>query len=221
MPPIKKVTIYGERCSGTNYLEELLINNFDVEIVWDHGWKHFFGFADLNKENSQDVLFIGIVRNIFDWINSLYTFNWHIPKYLINRRKFLNSEFFSIDKRDGLENMKDRNMLTGERYKNIFELRSTKNQFLIEQMPGLVQNYLLFTYEDLTNNFEDVMNRIKEKGLVVKRDICFPINVTYYKKKTDRQFVKKKYNIFSKDTILSNLPSTNYEEILYPNFPDI
>ena len=41
---IKKVTIYGERCSETNYLEQLLINNFDIDITWKYGWKHFFGF---------------------------------------------------------------------------------------------------------------------------------------------------------------------------------
>ena len=43
-PVIKKVTIYGERCSGTNYLEELIVSNFDVKITWEYGWKHFFGF---------------------------------------------------------------------------------------------------------------------------------------------------------------------------------
>lgn len=31
---IKYITIYGERCSGTNYLEELINLNFDVEITW-------------------------------------------------------------------------------------------------------------------------------------------------------------------------------------------
>ena len=56
---IKQVTIYGERCSGTNYLEQLLLSNFEVEITWEYGWKHFFGHADLS--NSDDVLFIGIV----------------------------------------------------------------------------------------------------------------------------------------------------------------
>ena len=34
---IKKVTIYGERCSETNYLEQLLINNFDIDITWKYG----------------------------------------------------------------------------------------------------------------------------------------------------------------------------------------
>ena len=29
---LKKLTIYGERCSGTNYLENLINLNFDVNI---------------------------------------------------------------------------------------------------------------------------------------------------------------------------------------------
>ena len=74
---MKKITIYGERCSGTNYLEELLLLNFEVEIIWDYGWKHFFGFNDLN--NSDDVLFIGIIRNIYDWINSFFREKHHLP----------------------------------------------------------------------------------------------------------------------------------------------
>ena len=38
---ISKVQIYGERCSGTNYLESLIKLNFNVEITWLYGWKHF------------------------------------------------------------------------------------------------------------------------------------------------------------------------------------
>ena len=40
---LKNVVIYGERCSGTNYLEELLSLNFEVSwIEHKYGWKHFF-----------------------------------------------------------------------------------------------------------------------------------------------------------------------------------
>ena len=39
---MKQVTIYGERCSGTNYLQQLLLLNFNVEITWVCGWKHFY-----------------------------------------------------------------------------------------------------------------------------------------------------------------------------------
>ena len=39
------------------------------------------------------------------------------------------------------EIMSDRNIDTGERYKNIYELRLVKNKYLIEKMPKLVKNY--------------------------------------------------------------------------------
>lgn len=34
-----KFTIYGERCSGTNFLEEIMLANFDIVVTWDYGWK--------------------------------------------------------------------------------------------------------------------------------------------------------------------------------------
>jgi hypothetical protein len=77
---IKKFTIYGERCSGTNYLENLVLENFDVELTREYGSKHFFGFSDLS--GSDDTLFIGIVRNPYDWFNSLYTYKHHLPQQM-------------------------------------------------------------------------------------------------------------------------------------------
>ena len=93
---MRKVKIYGERCSGTNYLQELLMYNFDVEIVNEYGWKHFFGFDDLS--NSDDVLFIGIVRNLEDWINSLSRDKYHLPNEVTQSLDtYLNGPFYSID----------------------------------------------------------------------------------------------------------------------------
>ena len=63
---LNKFTIYGERCSGTTYLEQIINLNFKADITWEYGWKHFFGFHDLT--NSDDTLFICIVRNPYDWI---------------------------------------------------------------------------------------------------------------------------------------------------------
>ena len=45
---IKKFTIYGERCSGTNYLENLILVNFDVNLTWEYGWKHFLVLMKLS-----------------------------------------------------------------------------------------------------------------------------------------------------------------------------
>ena len=209
---MKKVTIYGERCSGTNYLEELLLLNFDVEIVWDYGWKHFFGFNDLT--NSDDILFIGIIRNLEDWINSLYREKHHLPTHLTeNIDTFLTNIFYSII---GDELMTDRNIDTGERYKNIYELRLVKNKYLIEKMPKLVKNYCLITYDDLVDSFLDIMNMLKNSGLKIKDSIDFPLNVKYFKKEKDILF-KKKENIIQKEKIIiENEELKIYEKLLFP-----
>jgi hypothetical protein len=218
---MKKVTIYGERCSGTNYLEELLLLNFDVEIVWDYGWKHFFGFNDLT--NSDDTLFIGIIRNLEDWINSLYREKHHVPTHLTeNIDIFLTNTFYSV-KRDpmthqntGDEIMSDRNIDTGERYKNIYELRLVKNKYLIEKMPNLVKNYCLITYDDLVDSFLDVMNKLKNCGLKIKDDINFPLNVYYFKKNKEILFQKKENIIQKEKIIIENEELKFYEKILFP-----
>jgi hypothetical protein len=214
---LKKVTIYGERCSGTNYLEELLTSNFDVEIVWDYGWKHFFGFNDLT--NSDDVLFIGIIRNINDWINSFYKNPHHLPHHLlVNEETFLNEEIYSIDY-SNYEIMNDRNMESNqkEKYKNIFELRHIKNKFLYETMHKKVKNYLLITYDNLIENFVDVMNQIKNCNLQVKCNIEFPINVKYYKKHKEQEYIKKEENkpIISHEKIIKKA-NLYYEKQLFP-----
>ena len=199
----KFVTIYGERCSGTNYLEALLTSNYDVDVCWKYGWKHFFGFTDLS--NSDDTLFIGIIRNPYDWINSLYREQHHLPKHFRNIDNFLNAEFYSRDA-SGNEIMSDRNIYTKERYKNIFEMRTTKFKFLTEAMPSLVKNYLLITYDDLLNTFNNTINKIKDKGLIVKSGINYPVNIEYYKKKKHIKFEKNnKINYISSDKIINRL----------------
>jgi hypothetical protein len=60
---IKRFIIYGERCSGTNYLQDLIEINFDVETTWDYGWKHFFGFNDVSKSDDT-LLFVLFVTRI-------------------------------------------------------------------------------------------------------------------------------------------------------------
>lgn len=211
---LKKVTIFGERCSGTNYLEQLLITNFDVEIIWDYGWKHFFGFCDLN--NSDDVLFIGIVRNLPDWINSLYNTPYHLPVELIeNIDTYLNKPFYSVTD-DGVIMTNDINIETNEIYKNIFELRHVKNKYLVEKMPLLVNNYLLITYDELIYNFNVIMNKIKNGGLQVKNNIEFPINYIYYKNNEEIVFQKQQYDAID-NKIIFEKANLFYEKILFPN----
>lgn len=41
-----KFTIFGERCSGTNFLEKAILENFELEMTNEYGWKHFWGYSD-------------------------------------------------------------------------------------------------------------------------------------------------------------------------------
>ena len=92
---ITKFTILGERRSGTNFLEECILKNFDINLTWEYGWKHFFGFN--TYENSDDTLFIAIVRDPHTWMNSLYRKPFHLQKNLRkNIHNFLNDEFWSF-----------------------------------------------------------------------------------------------------------------------------
>ena len=214
---INKVTIYGERCSGTNYLEQLLITNFDIEITWQYGWKHFFGFD--NYTDSDNILFIGIVRNLVDWINSFFVNQYHIL-HLSCKENFLNSEFYSVYDNNE-ENLCDRNMYTKKRYINIFDMRHTKNKYLVEDIPKLVKKYLLITYDELIENFGDTMNKIKNMNLPVKNmnlpvknNIDFPLNIKYYKNYVETPYVKQKYNNIPEDIIIKKA-NMYYENILF------
>jgi hypothetical protein len=180
---IKRFIIYGERCSGTNYLQELIELNFDVETTWDYGWKHFFGFNDVSK--SDNTLFVCIVRDPYTWINSMYRIPHHITHTIRgNPHKFLNNEIFSFDdhnenRDETKEKMEDRHIYTNERYKNIFELRYTKLHYLTKDLPAKVKHYIFIRYEDLLYDFDNTMNRLKKTGLKVKPNIVFPINTKY------------------------------------------
>lgn len=203
---LKKYTIYGERCSGTNYLENIMDINFDAEIQpHKYGWKHFFGFQNDALKNSDETLFICIVRNLSDWINSFYREKHHLPlKYKTNLTEkemideFLNKEIWSIhhdENGNGLleqEILADRNIYTGERYKNIFELRHTKIKWMIEDLPNKVKNSIFIKYEDLINDLENTLLKIKNKGLLVKEDINFPLNISTTVIKSTGEVLTKK-----------------------------
>ena len=182
--------IFGERCSGNNLLESTLLLNFHTKRRGDRDTyikRHFFGFDDL--DNMDDCLFICIVRDPVNWINSLYRSPHFISKELYtDPKKFVTEEFCSWDLKsengegsytiikptDGVEmkvyreNLKDRNIYTKERYKNVFEMRHTKLKYMIDDLPKLVKNYLLIKYEDLVDDFENTMKRIESAGLTPK-----------------------------------------------------
>ena len=196
---IKHFKIYGERCSGTNYLENILKLNFKITNSDNsYGHKHFFGKE--TYENSDDTLFVGIIRNPHTWINSLYKTPWHLAYMCCrNKHSFLNKEIYSMHpaknrKHNSLniinkkklrmssEIMSDRNIYTNERYKNIFELRYTKYKYLTEDLPNKVKNYIFIKYEDLRDDFINTLNKFNKFNLQKTKE--YPVNTSKYKNTT-------------------------------------
>jgi hypothetical protein len=53
---------------------------------------------------------------------------------------------------------------------------------MIEDLPKKINNYILIRYEDLIDDFENTLLKIKNMGLKIKDNINFPLNTTNYKK---------------------------------------
>jgi hypothetical protein len=91
---------------------------------------------------------------------------------------------------------KDLNYLNGKKYKNIFELRRVKNNFLTNVMPNKVDNYILINYEDLLYNYNKTLQLIKDKFNLIQKSHEF-IKIKKYKKSDTYNFVKQRAITFS------------------------
>lgn len=188
---IRKVQIFGERCSGTNYLDNLMHINFNVTTIKHH----FFGHHKLLNKNTKGsnlypkILFICIVRNPVDWINSLYRQKHLLPKELCTNDCFLNDKFYSVStiidnvRKEYKENLikDDLSIYTGDKYENIFDLRYTKLKFIITHVKKIVKNFIFVRHEDFLENFDETMKKIQRFNLELKQPKQFPINTNQYK----------------------------------------
>ena len=86
---------------------------------------------------------------------------------------------------------------------------------MLEDLPNKVKNCIFIRYEDLINDFDKTILKIKDKGLEVKKNINFPLNTNIYKNTNNTKFEKTENDI-SCEFILSNsnlIPL--YEKIIY------
>ncbi len=73
------IQIFGLRCSGTNYLNSLVIKNYrDVQIVSFLGHKHLWQ-AELKSRRKKPDIVIVISRNPYDWLRSIHREPHHCP----------------------------------------------------------------------------------------------------------------------------------------------
>ncbi len=163
-------TIYGERCSGTNWLQQSIETSMNIPVTWRFGWKHFPGHNSL--EASSDCLFLCIVRNPYDWLASLFQSPHHLAMHLrCDFSTFLTDEFYSWydeqghiqEKKFGTEIMADRHIKENRRYRNILELRNVKNSFFLESLPRKVKNHYVVSYDLMKIEHAAVLEDISQQ----------------------------------------------------------
>jgi hypothetical protein len=168
-----------------------------MEITWKYGWKHFFGhynFRDLALDSDiNQTLFIGIIRNPIEWLDSLYKQLHHIPlDNRISPEALLLNEHYSIDNNNN-EIIEDRSIITKEKYKNIFELRKVKNDYLIYHLKKKIKKYILIRYKDLKNNYDEVLSYIENTFNLTRINKNLPfIEIINYKGDKNKILYEKK-----------------------------
>jgi hypothetical protein len=217
---IKNIKIFGERNSGTNYLEQLLDKNIqEVDIFSSYykggsGWKHGFPkkelFSDPNK-----VLFIFIIRDFDSWIKSMFTNPYHYKKPN-NIYEFLTNKLV-ID-----ENRKDHDVNVYENEKqNIIDLRYSKiesylnfyinaNNAIIINLNYLQDNYknfIIFLNEKykikIIDNIQPIINHTKdEKNNNCNREYNLDIPRNINKNIVIEEFVNNLHLNYSKQVIV-------------------
>lgn len=202
MKKISFIRVFGERCSGTNYLESLLINN--VAFCSDKkslksgvfGYKHWFfnNWDDLAR--SDDTLFLVIFRNPVNWLSSLNKTPFHCSPSLHNLSfsEFIRAEWSciwddvaNVDKTNpkyGTEMMHERDPSTGKRFSNVLELRKAKLLNWLK-MASYTTNIAYLSYEELLKSPESYLPTILER---------FNVSVKEFKNTNSyRGFGKKVY----------------------------
>lgn len=160
--PINQYHILGERHSGTNYFNYIISNNVMVDLETRFGHKHWIGSGCRWEEflTAQNVLFVGIVRDFYDWIGGMN----HLPHHLLLSTPTLHSlltERF-ISWHDDYPVQNERNYITQKFYDNVFEARDMKNQFLYHYLPFLVDNFIIIKYETFVFHHREIISFIKD-----------------------------------------------------------
>ena len=136
-PDVAKFTVRGLRSSGTNFVEQIIKRNTNLSFT-DTGWKHGFNF-----EGGVDhkILVVIPFRHWQPWVLSMYRKPWHASDLMhkLPFSEFIRSPWdtFVGGSLPDAHPMKcvplqsDRHPISGQRFRNLIELRNVKHKFLL------------------------------------------------------------------------------------------
>lgn len=209
---ISKFFVIGERCSGTNYLDCLILNNTSLKNS-PLGHKHFPPWYNLGQENYQgdpryyhfegteNHLFIVIFRNPYDWLRSFHLKPWHSKKYLKNLRfsKFIRSTWEVEMDKFLIDEMPINPYLdltaNGTPFENVIALRIAKIENMLE-IKNRASNVIYVNYETIRDYPEEFLNEISTLYSIQLKTPFSPIDKY---KTTKNEYKPKKYAPISTD----------------------
>ncbi|MEM1282608.1 MAG: hypothetical protein AAGG81_03560, partial [Chlamydiota bacterium] len=216
---IKQVKVFGERCSGTNFLNALIDVNFpEQQMCYDknYGPKHFLCWfvdhpfekninAKYKKKSfqfnaSSKCLFVVVVRNPYDWLRSFFNKPHEVHHSLLNKgfSHFLRSEWRHWNGGPGRK-IDNYNPWTKKPFSNVLDLRKYKILNYLT-LGRIVDNYLFVRYEDVRENPNGFVDFIAENYSLVKEKDFIPI--TTYKGCNKTTYTQTKYFSFSEKDLL-------------------
>lgn len=227
MSAIRRIQIKGERCSGTSFLEALIRSNIaEVRLSSDFGWKHFFIRNEI--VNVDDCLFIVIYRDPFDWLRSIHRTPFHTAPSLrnISFSEFIRKEWHCVwnedakiapdDPRYGQEMMFERDLNTGNRFKNVLKLRTAK-LLDFEAIRDKAPHAYYIRYEDLAAAPEKFVQELSDNHELKRAPDFHPV-MSYRGQGTETYKPKRYRKISNADQafIRSNLLLDLERRIGYP-----
>lgn len=209
---LKYVQIFGERCSGTNYIERLVRSNFDIQITSDYGFKHWFVpdvsprsapniTTDLEQRrplsDSSDTLFLFVFRNPYDWLRSCFGKPHHSHgSSFKDFGEFLRCKWTSGDTVQRCAYWR-KDPQYGyywiEEADSILHLRKLKISHFFE-IQKLVNSYAVIRYEDYLRDPQEILNLAQGFHIAHKEEI---VDIKSYKGKGEETFSRSTYLPFS------------------------
>ncbi|MEM6363065.1 MAG: hypothetical protein AAF539_16530 [Planctomycetota bacterium] len=132
-----RIQLFGQRGSGTNFLQKLIeLNVPTLSVGFDFGYKHNLPVG--LERMGRDVQVCVITRNPYDWVRSLHRQPWHVAESMrsLDMDDFLRHPWHCVyddqsgikpdDEKFGTEMMFERNPTTGLRYCNALAMRSDR-----------------------------------------------------------------------------------------------
>ena len=88
--------------------------------------------------------------------------------------------------------MEDRSWVTGERYRNLLDMRRQKLAYFETELPKQTSHFMVIQYEDLCDNYDEVLNQIQTRLGLVRRKPDEPfVRIEKYKGTYHRKFEPK------------------------------